>query len=186
MNERGFTLAELLVSVAVIGVVMAGVLILQQQGQIAYLWGSARVEAQQNARLALDLMSRELRSATSLTDIGTNACNTGISAITFKDASSQTVVYDLTGSTPPYVLRRTCSASLPTTGCDGIASDLIGGVVSFTVTCYTSDGYTATGTLADVRSLKIEIQTQAETPSQAGSASAQRAKLESRVKLRNL
>lgn len=176
MNERGFTLAELLVSVAVIGIVMAGVFVLQQQGQVAYLWGSARVEAQQSARLALDLMSRELRSAISVTDVG-STCNTGISAITFTDASSKTVVYDLTGSSPSYVLRRTY---------DGSASDLIGGVVSFTVTCYTSDGYTATATLANVRSVKIEVQTKSESPGQGGSMGAQQAKLESRVKLRNL
>jgi prepilin-type N-terminal cleavage/methylation domain-containing protein len=35
-NQRGFTLAELFVATAVIGVVMTGVFTIQQQGQHAY------------------------------------------------------------------------------------------------------------------------------------------------------
>src|SRR5688572_24948417 len=102
--------------------VMAGALILQQQGQLAYLWSSARVEAQQNARLALDLMTRELRSALSLTTVGTcNNATNGANTITFRDASDKAVTYGLTGGAVPFTLRRTY---------DGAASDLIGGVAT--------------------------------------------------------
>jgi len=45
-NQRGFSLAELLVATAVIGLVMAGVFVVQQEGQQAYLLGSSRVETQ--------------------------------------------------------------------------------------------------------------------------------------------
>jgi prepilin-type N-terminal cleavage/methylation domain-containing protein len=178
VNQRGFTLAELLVSVAVVGMVMAGALVLQQQGQLAYLWGSARVEAQQNARLALDLMTRELRSALSLTTVGTcnNAAN-GTNTITFRDASDKAVTYALTGAAIPFTLRRTY---------DGAASDLIGGVSRFQVFCYNTDGYTLESDLTRIGSVRVVIQTQSETPSTSGSLSAQRATLESRVKLRNL
>jgi len=65
-DERGFTLAELLVATAVSGLVMAGVFVVQQGGQQAYLLGAARVETQQSARVTLDLMTRELRSARSM------------------------------------------------------------------------------------------------------------------------
>ena len=68
-DERGFTLAELLVVTAVLGLILAGVVLVQQRGQEAYLFGSHRVEVQQNNRSALELMVRELRSAQSVTAI---------------------------------------------------------------------------------------------------------------------
>ncbi|MBI2217384.1 MAG: prepilin-type N-terminal cleavage/methylation domain-containing protein [Candidatus Rokubacteria bacterium] len=176
MNERGFTLAELLVSVAVLGLVMAGVFVLQQQGQIAYLWGSARVEVQQNARFALDLMTRELRSALSITSVGANCNNTtGADTITFTDASNAIVIYALSGS----VLQRSYA---------GTNTDIIGGVASFKVFCYNADGYTpvAAGSEANIHSLRIVVETQAESTTASGAAGAQRAIVESRVKLRNL
>jgi prepilin-type N-terminal cleavage/methylation domain-containing protein len=81
-NERGFTMAELLVATAVAGLVMAGVFLVLRGGQQAYLLGSSRVETQQNARVALDLMTRELRSATSITLIP------GTTDITFQDQTT--------------------------------------------------------------------------------------------------
>src|SRR5207244_13348551 len=72
-NERGFTLAELLVVVALLGLIMAGVVSLQQQGQQAYLMGAARVDAQQNARVALTLMWRALRSDCTLSSLSLSA-----------------------------------------------------------------------------------------------------------------
>jgi prepilin-type N-terminal cleavage/methylation domain-containing protein len=68
-DERGFTLTELLVVTAVLGLILAAVVVLQQRGQEAYLFGSHRVEVQQNNRAALELMVRELRSANSITAI---------------------------------------------------------------------------------------------------------------------
>jgi prepilin-type N-terminal cleavage/methylation domain-containing protein len=175
VNERGFTLAELLVSVAMLGLVMAGVFVLQQQGQIAYLWGSARVEVQQNARFALDLMTRELRSALSITTVGSNCNSTGADTITFRDSSNETVVYSLSGTT----LQRTHA---------GATSDLIGGVASFRIFCYTADGYTpiGAGNEPSIRSLKVVVQTQADPMPAPGAPGAQQAAVESRVKLRNL
>ncbi|OLB39232.1 MAG: hypothetical protein AUI04_12495 [Candidatus Rokubacteria bacterium 13_2_20CM_2_64_8] len=69
MNQRGFTLTELIVALAVLGMILGGVYTLQQQSLYSYMMGSAKVEAQQNARVALDLMVRELRSATSVTGV---------------------------------------------------------------------------------------------------------------------
>ena len=56
-------LSDLLVSVAVIGLVLAAILGLLTVGQQAYAIGAGRVEAQQSARAALHRMAREIRTA---------------------------------------------------------------------------------------------------------------------------
>lgn len=171
-NERGFTLTELMVACAVIGVVMAGVFTLQQQGQWAYLWGAARVEVQQNARLALDLMTRELRSATAVT-----ACSATSLSFTASDGTTA-LVYALDTTVTPNRLRRTEA---------GTTTDVIGGVATFAITCYTTDGYTTTTAPANVRSVRIRLQTVvADAAVSPGSMRAQQAVVESRVRLRNL
>lgn len=173
-NERGFTLTELLVACAVVGVVMAGVFTLQQQGQNAYLWGSARVEVQQNARLALDLMTREIRSAISIASCATTK-------VAFTDSGSVAVVYEVSGDR----LYRTRNNGTTTSAIGD--NEVIGGVQSFTITCYESDGYTATTTAANVRAVLFQIQTRvSNTGVGSGAAGNQHAVVESRVKLRNL
>ena len=57
-DQRGFTLTELLVVTAVLGLILAAIVLVQQQGQQAYIFGSHRVEVQQNNRAALELMGR--------------------------------------------------------------------------------------------------------------------------------
>ncbi len=59
----GLSLAELLVSLAVLGLVLAGLFGILHSGVKAYGWGVGRVEAQQAARVALERMARELREA---------------------------------------------------------------------------------------------------------------------------
>jgi prepilin-type N-terminal cleavage/methylation domain-containing protein len=76
VNERGFTLAELLVASAVLGLIMLGVFTIQQQGLGAYQVGAARVEVQQNARAALETMFNEIRSAVDVTAVPAG-CGTG-------------------------------------------------------------------------------------------------------------
>ena len=76
VNERGFTLAELLVASAVLGIIMFGVLTVQRQGLSAYLVGAGRVEVQQNARAALETMLNEVRLAQAVTAVPAG-CGTG-------------------------------------------------------------------------------------------------------------
>jgi hypothetical protein len=56
-------LAELLVTIALLGTVFAGTLTALEQGQRAYTIGAARVEAQQNGRFALERLASEIRNA---------------------------------------------------------------------------------------------------------------------------
>ncbi|HEV8437774.1 MAG TPA: prepilin-type N-terminal cleavage/methylation domain-containing protein [Methylomirabilota bacterium] len=169
-NQRGFTLTELIVVAAVIAMVMAGVFLLQQSGQQAYLLGSNRVETQQNARVALDMMTRELRSATSITTVGSTT------DLTFVDQNGQTIRYVMLGTN----LLRTA---------DGVTRTLIGGVETLTMTCYAvydvyNGTYTTTSTPTQVKVVKISVKTKTEEGVQAGLPGDQRALMESTIKLR--
>jgi hypothetical protein len=57
------TLADLLVSTAVLGITLGATLLTLEQGQQAWAVGAARVEAQQSGRAALAWLAAELRTA---------------------------------------------------------------------------------------------------------------------------
>jgi len=169
-DQRGFMLTELMMAAAVLSLVMAGILVLQRGTQDAYLLGSNRVETQQNARVALDLMTRELRPATSITTL------TSATDMTFVDQSGQTIRYALSGTT----LNRTVN---------GTTTALIGGVQSLTMTYYSvydvyNSTYTTTTTPSSVKVIKISVLTQTEDGSASGSAGDQHARMECTISLR--
>jgi prepilin-type N-terminal cleavage/methylation domain-containing protein len=171
-EERGFTLTELLVVTAVLGLILAGLVLVQQRGQEAYLFGSHRVEVQQNNRAALELMVRELRSATAVTAIP------GATNLTFVDANGATMQYQLFGTT----LNRTVA---------GTTTPLIGGVQTLSMAYFSAwDGAANSGTSTtapgSVRLIRIRLVTGTEDQVGSGSPSNQRATMESLVRLRNI
>jgi prepilin-type N-terminal cleavage/methylation domain-containing protein len=171
-DERGFTLTELLIVMAVLSMVLGGVFAIQQRGTQSYLMGASRVEVQQNARTALELMVREFRSAQTVTGVG------GAGDVTFVDQNGDTLRYQLVGST----LNRSRN---------GVAAPLIGGVDALTFTYYSAfDAATNTGTVTavpgTVRVIRIAIVTGSERGASPGSPGDQHATVESTVKLRNL
>jgi prepilin-type N-terminal cleavage/methylation domain-containing protein len=191
-DTRGFTLAELLVAMAILGFMMGALFTLQRQGQLAYLTGAARVEVQQNARFALDTMISDIRSAL---PVGTSTqvitaidgnCATGTppgsgggTSISFSDQTGTAVSYALSGTG--------CSTS--STGCDlqknGVT--IIGGVQSLQIWCYDNSSPAAlSATLANIREIRIQITTKTERSAQSGSAGDQHAVVESRVRFRNI
>jgi prepilin-type N-terminal cleavage/methylation domain-containing protein len=171
-EQRGFTLAELLVVIAILGLMLAGLVSVQMQGQDTYLIGSRRVEAQQNGRVALELMVRELRSAQSVTAIP-SATN-----MTFVDENGATIQYQLSGA----VINRT-------TG--GVTTPLIGGVQTLALTYFSAyDGSTNTGTTTGVAGsvtlVRLQLVTGTEQSVAAYSAANQHATVEMLVRLRNM
>jgi type II secretory pathway pseudopilin PulG len=175
-DVRGFALAELLVVCAVLGLMMAGLLAVQVQGQQAYQMGAARVEVQQNARGALDLMMTELRFAKAITAVGAG-CDTGpvptgggATTISITDQDNKAVVYQLTGTN----LQRTYDG--------GAATTLVGGAQTLRFWCYDSNG-ALTAAAATVRSVQVRMQTGSESP---GAARNQHALVEARVRLRSV
>lgn len=59
----GMSLVELLISLAVAGLLLAATFEILRGGLFAYGWAVARIDAQQSARVGLDRMARELREA---------------------------------------------------------------------------------------------------------------------------
>ena len=175
-DQRGFTLTELLVVAAVLGMILAGVVLVQQQGQQAYLFGSHRVEVQQNNRAALELMVRELRSATSVTAVP-SATN-----LTFLDENGNTIQYQISGA----ILNRTVTVAGTAT-----TTPLIGGVQTLAMTYYSDwNGATNTGTTtttpAQVKLIRLQLVTGTEDQVGSGSPGNQSATMETLVRLRNV
>ena len=191
-DTRGFTLAELLIVVAILGFMMGALFTLQRQGQLAYLTGSARVEVQQNARFALDMMISDIRSALPVgttsqvvTAIDANCAagapptNGGGTSISFSDQTGTAVTYALVGAS--------CSTS--TTGCDlqKNGTTVIGGVQALQIWCYNDvTPAVLNSTLANIREIRVQITTKTERGAAAGSPGDQHAIVESRVRFRNV
>jgi prepilin-type N-terminal cleavage/methylation domain-containing protein len=181
-DQRGFTLTELLVVATVLGMVLAAVVLVQQQGQQAYIFGSHRVEVQQNNRAALELMVRELRSATSITAVP-SATN-----LTFLDENGNTIQYQISGA----ILNRTVTVAGTAT-----TTPLIGGVNSLAMTyCSAWDPSKTTAqnialpacatTPAQVKLIVLQLVTGTEDQVGSGSPGNQSSTMETLVRLRNI
>ena len=90
-GSTGFALVELLVVLAVAGLVLLALTGLLQQGGQAYLDGTARLDAQQSARVALERLGRELRGA------GIDPRGTGFPPLVNPTPTGFTIQNDLNG-----------------------------------------------------------------------------------------
>jgi Tfp pilus assembly protein PilW len=175
-GQKGFSVAELLVAAAMSSLLMAGVLTVLQQGQLAYLFGAGRAEVQQTARGALDRMARELRT-------GSLVSTSAASSVTFQfvdeTGTTVTVQYSLNGTN----LQRNQTVPAPGTA---QPETVIGGVNALAFTYYDANNV-ATTTPADVRTVNIKLTTQPQDTTTASYSPAhQTAIVEDRVRLRNL
>jgi prepilin-type N-terminal cleavage/methylation domain-containing protein len=172
-DQRGFSLAEMLVVTAVLGFVMAAVIAIQQKGHEMYRYGTNRVEAQQNARVALDAMTRELRSAQQIVTLGS------ASNVTFLDQNSVQVQYQLSGTD----LNRTSG---------GTTATIIGGVQGLTMTycavwnAVSNTCTTAAASASAVKVIRVELTARTEDAASTGSMGDRKTTVESAIRLRNV
>jgi type IV pilus assembly protein PilW len=179
-DARGFTLTELFVTFAVVGVVMAGVLSLLLRGQQSYSAGAARIEAQQNARVAIERMTHEIRSA------GYNPTGAGFAAVANPTETGLTLQNDWNedgviggrGEVVTYLLRGTTLRR----NAGGGAQPVVEGVERLSFTYLDAAGLPTTDPQA-IRTVEVSITTAPEYSGASGSAG--RVVMTTSVRLRN-
>lgn len=174
-GQKGFTLAELLVGLAVLGLALAGLATVHESGLRAYVYGSNRVEVQQNARVALERMAREIREAQAL------ANQTATQLTVQTDWNGNGVVGEAIAVAVDGVLRgervtyRLSGGALQRqeTGVDLQFLTLIGGVEQLTLTYPTA------------KTVSITIRTRTEETAPAGTVADTKSQVTTTVRLRN-
>jgi prepilin-type N-terminal cleavage/methylation domain-containing protein len=198
-DRSGFTLAELLVVCAVVGLLLAGISTILIQGNQIYLVGSNQVEAQQAARAALERMAQEIQGAgydpQGLAGQGPLACpwnpivgaspgfgvptatsltiqsdNNGLGCI----QATERIWYNLTGTN---LQRQDFSV-------DAVPQTIIGGVQALTFAYLDTDG-NATANTALIRAVDITLTTQPERVAGIWQAGRVSVTMRDRVRLRN-
>lgn len=138
MRTGGFTLVELLVALAAVGLVLAATVGLLQQGQQGYLLGAAGLEAQQSARVALQRMAREIRNA-GFDPAGAGfppIVNPTVTSVTLQNDLNGNSMIDARGETITYLLRGTTLRR----NAGGGAQPIIEGVQALALTYLDADG----------------------------------------------
>ena len=170
-------LADLLAALAVVGLVFAATLTVLAQGQRAYTRGAARVESQQNARVALARMAREIRQA--------GAGRGTLSPIALAEPSRVVIQHDFDGDGVAAARGETVtwllSAGALRRNAGGGAQPIINGVRALAFTYLDADGRSTTAPAA-VRTVVITLTTEPEHPGVGG---ATQTKLTTEVRLRN-
>ena len=150
------TLADLLTSVATLGLVMGGTFLVLDESHRAYTIGAARVESQQSARIALTRFARDVRTAGSGLAPTFAAISVAEPAriVFHRDVNDdgviagtrETITWRLDGT----ILRRDAG---------GGAQPIINGARSLSLSYYDADG--ALTTVADdVRAIGISLTTE--------------------------
>jgi len=149
-------LADLLVAVAVFGIVSAGMLTVLQESLRVYMVGAARAESQQSARVAVERLAAEIRTA----GLGPHP---EIPAISIAEPSRIVLHHDLDGDgiigAGETITWRLSGATLRRDAGGG-AQPIIDGVRRFTLEYLDASGNTV-ATVDDVRTVVITLVTDA-------------------------
>jgi len=71
INRKGFSLIEMMVALGILSLIIIGLVTFFSGGTRAWVTGQYQLEAQRNARLAMDRMVKEIREADSINDSST-------------------------------------------------------------------------------------------------------------------
>jgi len=164
-GSTGFALVELLVVLAVAGLVLLALTGLLQQGGQAYLAGTTRLDAQQRARVALERLGRELRGA------GIDPRGTGFPPLVNPAPTGFTIQNDLNGdgvvAGNPERITYSLTGRTLRRNAGGGAQPLIDDVEALAFAYLDSEGRPA-GVPGEIRSVLIAITTGAEKPGTGG------------------
>lgn len=180
----GFSMIEVLVVSAILPIVLLTIYTVYDNGLQNYARGTARADVQQNIRVALESMARELRAAGyspsttgcpsppsgAITAIGTSPVSVALQADVDGNNCTDQVIYTFD---PPADPSKPCDASDATTigkitrsvqvwsngtwsPATPVPSDVAQCVTGLTITYYNSSG-TTEGNPADVRRISIAI-----------------------------
>ncbi|HMJ00730.1 MAG TPA: type II secretion system protein [Gaiellaceae bacterium] len=107
-GESGYTLMELVMVLAILGIVVGALTTLFVGATNAEFESNRRFQAQQAARIAIDKMRREIHCASAITPTGaTNSISVTLPSQCPSAGGSQTIVtYDTAGSGQRFQLRR--------------------------------------------------------------------------------
>ena len=172
-DTRGFTLVDLLVAGGMLGLVLVAVGTVIERGLRQSYVGTHKAGVQQNARVALELMAREIRETTAPLTAATTT------SITFTHPDAGVITYTIDGN------NNLTRNNAPVIG--GLQNSLLQPQLSLFVYRDVNDNALAApvGTPADVYRVTITIQTGDDTGVATGLVEA-RAELTTSVRLRNL
>jgi prepilin-type N-terminal cleavage/methylation domain-containing protein len=123
-SEAGYTLTELLTVLVIMGFVLGGLTTMFSAGVRAELRANKELNAQQNARLALDKIRRELHCANAISSPnGTAVATITVTLPTACPGSDTSVTYATSSvAANRWELTRTGSSGTPTTVADYLTS----------------------------------------------------------------
>jgi prepilin-type N-terminal cleavage/methylation domain-containing protein len=137
--EDGFSLVELVMVMAILGVVIGAIVALFTAGINADASSNRRFQSQQDARVALDKMRREIHAACTVS--APNSYNSPLSSVTFYFPSdscasgTHSVTWCTTGSGTNYTLYRVVATS-----CTGVVNSYASFLTSGTIFTYLPPG----------------------------------------------
>lgn len=166
MKRNGFTLVELLVTLAVSGILMAGVYTAFLSQQDSYIVQEQVAEMQQNIRAGLDVMTRDIRMA------GYDPDRNGSYGITSATAEKFVFTLDdpenpgtsLTRTYETYVTANGGNALRRTAGGSAIAENIDQVEFEYILSDDTSTTTPAADQLEDIRAVRISILARARRP----------------------
>ena len=179
----GFSLADLMVGLAVVGLLAAAVFGVYQVSQNSYLFGTSRAEVQESARVVLNRMATEIREAGYDPTFSSNfpiLTNLASEDMTFTADLDGDGVLDANETVRYY---RNAADNTLHRSAGGVDQPLIGGAQALTLT-YLDSGNNVTAAIANVRTVSIQLTVQPVATQNLASLSPP-ASFTTQVRLRN-